>query len=271
MVLQLDVGKIKFQWQGNYDAATDYYRDDVVYHDGSAWVCVKADDPITGLPVAVTGVTPATSATASWNKMAQGSDLGSLTGISAGDIIYYDGADFTRLGIGTAGQSLKVNAAANAPEWTNSAQYELARMTTETYTGGVWSMTTSYAWAPGAYIDYTPQHATTSSDKIEVHYNISKGTVNGYGMAHGRYYENGTSGTLTELARRSWQASDYHDTSIAFTWLHNGWSGANRVGWQFREYNSNHQAKLHSVYHFDGTSTNQFMPPLIIIKEWKAL
>lgn len=271
MALNIDVGKIKFTWKGTYDAATTYEKDDVVYNAGDSWVCVIGPDAY-GNAQTVTGTAPSSSATAEWNKMAQGSDLGNISGLTTGDTFYYNGTDFTRLGIGTAGQALKVNAAANAPEWADSnAQYELARMTTETYSGGVWNMSTSYAWAPGAYIDYTPQYATTSSDKIEVHYNISKGTVNGYGMAHGRYYENGTSGTLTELARRSWQASDYHDTSIAFTWLHNGWSGANRVGWKFREYNSNHQAKLHSVYHFDGSSTSQFMPPLIIIKEWKAL
>lgn len=109
MVLQLDVGKIKFQWQGNYDAATDYYRDDVVYHDGSAWVCVKANDPITGLPVAVTGVTPATSATASWNKMAQGSDLGSISGLVAGDLIYYDGSVFQRVDSSAGTHSSIVN------------------------------------------------------------------------------------------------------------------------------------------------------------------
>lgn len=36
---------------------------------------------------------------------------------TAGDIIYYNGTDNIRLGIGTAGQVLKVNSGATAPEW----------------------------------------------------------------------------------------------------------------------------------------------------------
>jgi len=35
----------------------------------------------------------------------------------AGDITYYNGTAWTRLGVGTAGQTLKVNGAATAPEW----------------------------------------------------------------------------------------------------------------------------------------------------------
>lgn len=36
---------------------------------------------------------------------------------AAGDIIYCNGTAWVRLGIGTAGQTLKVNGAATAPEW----------------------------------------------------------------------------------------------------------------------------------------------------------
>ena len=34
-----------------------------------------------------------------------------------GDILYYDGQNFIRLPLGTAGQVLTVNAGATAPEW----------------------------------------------------------------------------------------------------------------------------------------------------------
>ena len=40
---------------------------------------------------------------------------------TAGDIIYYDGTDNIRLGIGTAGQVLQVNSGATAPEWATSS------------------------------------------------------------------------------------------------------------------------------------------------------
>ena len=48
--------------------------------------------------------------TVSGAKIAMGSD-------AAGDIIYYNGTDYARLAIGTAGQALKVNSGATAPEW----------------------------------------------------------------------------------------------------------------------------------------------------------
>lgn len=42
----------------------------------------------------------------------------SLLGLTtAGDVVYSDGTDLTRLAIGTAGQALKVNSGATAPEW----------------------------------------------------------------------------------------------------------------------------------------------------------
>ncbi|MFU8796503.1 MAG: hypothetical protein ACNA7X_04335 [Dehalococcoidia bacterium] len=40
-----------------------------------------------------------------------------ITGLVAGDIVYFDGTNLVRLPIGTAGQTLKVNGAATAPEW----------------------------------------------------------------------------------------------------------------------------------------------------------
>jgi len=36
---------------------------------------------------------------------------------AAGDVLYYNGTDYQRLGIGTASQHLATNSAANAPEW----------------------------------------------------------------------------------------------------------------------------------------------------------
>lgn len=92
MTFQVDVGKIKFLWRGNYDAATTYTNDDVVYYDGSAWVNVVPAN-LDGTAGSSTGQTPATPSS-HWNKMAQGSDLGSLTGLTTGSIVYFDGNDF---------------------------------------------------------------------------------------------------------------------------------------------------------------------------------
>ena len=44
-------------------------------------------------------------------KLAFGADV-------EGDMLYYDGTDYRKLGIGTAGQSIATNSSATAPEWT---------------------------------------------------------------------------------------------------------------------------------------------------------
>lgn len=252
----IDLGKIKFKWKGDYAPLTAYKADDVVSYQQSSWVCT-ADS---------TGNAPSSSSSY-WDLMAEGANL-STTLTTQGDLLTRDGSGLSRVGIGTNGQYLGVNTAGTDLEWqaVDTGAYSLQRIFTYEYTGGVWNATTSYAWGAGAYVDYTPTHATSSSDKIVAHYNISKGAVNGYGMLHGRYYE-----ASTELTKRSWQASDYHDTSIAFTWVHNGFSGLRRLGWQFREYSSSHQAKIHSTHHFDGTSHNAFMKPQLNFYEYKAV
>jgi hypothetical protein len=45
----------------------------------------------------------------------------SMGGDVAGDILYYNGTDYQKLGIGTALQVLATNSAANAPNWVNAA------------------------------------------------------------------------------------------------------------------------------------------------------
>ena len=40
-----------------------------------------------------------------------------MTSDAAGDVLYYNGTDYTRLAVGAAGKVLKVNSGATAPEW----------------------------------------------------------------------------------------------------------------------------------------------------------
>ena len=48
------------------------------------------------------------------SKIAMGSD-------AAGDVLYYNGTDYVRLGAGTASQTFKMNSGATAPEWATVA------------------------------------------------------------------------------------------------------------------------------------------------------
>ena len=104
----INLGNIKFNWKGTYAGGTAYVVDDVVSYSGSSYICKLAS----------TGNLP-TNGTY-WDVMSQagtdGTDVGT-TLTTQGDILYRDGSGLQRLAKGTAGQVLKMNTAANAPEW----------------------------------------------------------------------------------------------------------------------------------------------------------
>ena len=102
----VNLGRIKFVWQGAYSGATAYVADDVVSYNGSSYICILAS----------TGNLP-TNATY-WSLMAQsGTDITSLAGLAQGDVLYYNGTSWVRLGAGTSGQYLKTNGSGANPAW----------------------------------------------------------------------------------------------------------------------------------------------------------
>ena len=102
----VNLGRIKFVWQGAYSGATAYVADDVVSYNGSSYICILAST--NNLP---------TNATY-WNLMAQsGTDITSLAGLAQGDVLYYNGTSWVRLGAGTSGQFLKTNGSGANPSW----------------------------------------------------------------------------------------------------------------------------------------------------------
>ena len=102
----IDIGKIKFTWRGNYDVATTYEAEDIVYSSGSTWICV-ATSP-------VTGSAPCPS-NPDWNKISQGSDLGSIQNLASGDMLYFDGNDFVRLPVPS--ERLVLTQESGIPTW----------------------------------------------------------------------------------------------------------------------------------------------------------
>lgn len=104
----LNLGRIKPVFRGAYNSATAYVVDDIVTSGGETFICILAS----------TG--NATSNATYWTKLAQkgtdGTDVGA-TLTTEGDVLYRDGSGLQRLAIGTAGQALKVNSGATAPEW----------------------------------------------------------------------------------------------------------------------------------------------------------
>ena len=104
----VNLGRIKFVWQGAYSGATAYVADDVVSYNGSSYICILAS----------TGNLP-TNATY-WSQMSSagtnGTDLTS-TLTTQGDIVYRNASGLARLGAGTSGQFLKTNGSGANPAW----------------------------------------------------------------------------------------------------------------------------------------------------------
>ena len=114
----IDLGKIKLVWRGTFSGGTAYTVDDVVQHTDSgltsSFICTTAS----------TGNAPSTggSVHSSWAYLAKGGVAGTDVGTTLttqGDVLYRDGSGLQRLAKGTAAQVLKMNTAANAPEWGN--------------------------------------------------------------------------------------------------------------------------------------------------------
>ena len=102
------------EWKGTWTDATFYDAGDSVQHGVNSYICVLAH---TSDEVTLQNRPDQDVDGSEWNLLVAGAESGNLT--TQGDIVYYGGAGPTRLPIGTPGQVLKVNNAANAPEWTS--------------------------------------------------------------------------------------------------------------------------------------------------------
>jgi hypothetical protein len=102
---------------------------------------------------------------------------------TAGDLLYATAADtVTRLGIGTAGQILRVNSGATAPEWAAAAGggkvlqvVSAAKTDTSSIASG------TFADISGLSVSITP---SSTNSKILIHWSVSLGAV---GNATGAY------------------------------------------------------------------------------------
>lgn len=124
----VNLGRIKFVWQGAYNGATAYVADDVVSYNGSSYICILAS----------TGNLP-TNATY-WSLMAQsGTDITSIAGLSQGDVLYYNGTSWVRLGAGTSGQVLTTQGSGANPQW-STVSSDVVLLATQNSTSGATSV-----------------------------------------------------------------------------------------------------------------------------------
>jgi|9_EtaG_2_1085328.scaffolds.fasta_scaffold00054_16 hypothetical protein len=164
----INLGSIKFNWRGAYNAGTAYAIDDVVSYNGSSYIAKTA----------TTGNLP--TVTANWDIMSSagtnGTDL-TTTLTTQGDILYRDGSGLARLGYGTTGKVLTTKGSGQNPTWETPSggiiQYKNALMTS--------SVTINYS--DGRYritaLDVTLDTAPTTGNSLLILGNIAYGKNNG--------------------------------------------------------------------------------------------
>src|SRR6056300_2090335 len=152
----INIGSIKFKWQGAYAGGTAYTVDDVVSYNGSSYICILAS---TGnLPTNATYFEQMSSA---GTNGSDGTDL-TTTLTTQGDIVYRDGSGLQRLGAGTSGQALITGGAGANPSW-GDVGGGLLQIKRAEYTGlGTFNSSSGYAQFGTLQVTITPTASNSS-------------------------------------------------------------------------------------------------------------
>lgn len=116
-----------------------------------------------------------------------------------------------------------------------------------TYTSGEWNPDGAYNWAPGSFVDFTPQR---SDSRIAYTWRIPVAWVAAStGISHWRFYVNGV-----EYYRHGYSGTHVEDGSV-LRWDVPSWgTSSGRIGYQIRSYaNDNHEMRLYTTYYWNGT------------------
>ena len=211
----INLGNIKFNWKGTYAGGTAYVVDDVVSYSGSSYICKLAS----------TGNLP-TNGTY-WDVMSQagtaGTDVGT-TITTQGDLLYRDGSGLQRLAKGTAGQALKMNSGANAPEWGTIAS-DCVKLVTTTISSNVGNVQIQGYFDDSVYSHYILQtvglSTTNDSSTSDVYFRMqteSGGSYSDYTSSN--YFELRDSATGTSGGTTGGQAGHRH-SGDTFGFSHN--------------------------------------------------
>jgi len=195
----VNLGRIKPVFRGAYSGSTAYVVDDIVTHGNESFICIQAHG----------AGTQATSQGSYWTKLAakgtDGTDVGT-TITTQGDILYRDGSGLQRLAKGTASQVLKMNTAANAPEWGTLASNVEVITSANLDSTGVAAIEQSLDWATNTdwlyvQIDLLYRGNATQTNQTIFGYlrNASGNITSGYSLqGYGAYRRtNGNENTLS--------------------------------------------------------------------------
>jgi len=224
----IDLGKIKFNWRGDYDANTSYVPDDVVaYADGSvtsSYMCIAA----------TTNNAPSSGGTAhaSWEFLAKGQATSPTT--TQGDLIVRGASADERLAIGAAGKALKVNSSGNGLEYGNGGGLIQTRFKSIT-TATTINTATTYVTPTGFTHTITP---TDASSHILITFNICYASRQQYGGAR---ITRTVGGSTTVVPNSIGNSSSSRSTS----------TDGNNYGIQ----NDDHSQIMHHIFLIDTPNT----------------
>jgi hypothetical protein len=149
----INLGNIKFNWQGAYAGGTAYAVDDVVSYNGSSYICKLAS----------TGNLPTN--TTYWDQMSQkgtDADLLSIASTAQGDIYYNNGGAIARLGAGTSGYFLKTQGAGANPTWAEIDGGAIKQIKQVMYSGQDTFSSTTYVPITNFAVTITPTASNSS-------------------------------------------------------------------------------------------------------------
>jgi len=130
------------------------------------------------------------------------------------------------------------------------------------YTGGDWNPSNSYAWLPGAFVDFTPQRADS---RLFFWARIPRAWVNAsHAISHWKFYVNGI---LTFMHSES---GNHLEEGNTFKWTVPSWGTSNgRIGYQMRSYSqNNHTVRAYSTNYWNGTGSRQNAFGYLLVEEW---
>ena len=126
-------------------------------------------------------------------------------------------------------------------------KYRVIKTYRNIYTGGRWDASDSYAWMPGAYVDYTP---ASGSSRIRFLYSHAMGHINGHAIGHWIMYRNGT-----ELGRHS-VSGQSPEHRHQYIWDMASWgTTSGRIGYQVRRYGGSNRPSFNTNHHWNGSGS----------------
>ena len=214
----VNLGRIKFVWQGAYSGATAYVADDVVSYNGSSYICILAS---TGnLPTNTTYWSIMSSAGTNGTN---GTDVGT-TITTQGDILYRNASGLARLGAGTSGQVLTTAGAGANPSWSTVSSDYVLRATTDASSSASVSFDGYFS---ATYKNYKVIISTalpaSDAQTFRMRYRVSNAEVTD------SYY---VSSIDTSYVNSSSQANDYDGVWNTSSFRLNGssWSNSDALG-----------------------------------------